>query len=190
MFKLYGNGCLLWANFSFFVFCEARLSSSVGTFRVMEAEWGSWGWMEIRKIFWFMNNTGREPFCSRLLSSHIKKTPQATSHPSWLSHHSVSDPPVLLSLLAWPSILSFSWWIDDSLAVNHSPLSFLFFFFPPLSSLKWLGRHSNRAPALSVLVFYFFSKTKVYKPGPWKLPANSVVLWCAHLVGLGCHNQL
>ena len=189
MFKLYGNGCLLWANFSFFVFCEARLSSSVGTFHVMEAEWGSWGWMEIRKIFWSMNNTGREPFCSRLLSSHTKKIPPAASHPLWLSHHSVSDPSrALISAgLAQHSQLQLvNWWLTGSKSL--STVGF-FFFFLLSSSLEWLGRHSNRAPALSVLVFYFFSKTKVYKPGPWKLPANSVVLWCAHLVGLGCHNQ-
>lgn len=38
---------------------------------------------------------------------------------------------VFLSLLAWPTALSFSWWTDESLTVNHSPLSF--FFLPKMS---------------------------------------------------------
>lgn len=177
MFKLYGNGFLLWASFSFFVFCGARLSSSVGKFHVMEEEWGSWGWMEIRKIFWFMNNPGREPSCSQLLSSHIKKTPPAASHPSWLSHHSVSDPShALISAgLAQDSQLQLvNWWLTHSKSL--STVVFFFFFLSFFFS-EMIGRHSNRAPALSILVFYFFLKTKVYKPGSWNLPSNSVVLW-------------
>lgn len=163
------------------------MSSSVGKFHVMEEEWGSWGWTEMWKIFWFMNNTGREPLCSWLLSSHMKKTLPAASHPSWPSRRSVSDPSrALISAgLAQHSQLQLvNWWLTRNKSLSTVS--------PPLlssSSLKWLGRQSNRAPAPSVLVFYFFSKTKGYKPGPWNLPANSVVLWCAHIVGLGCHNQ-
>lgn len=143
-----------WPTSSFFVFWEARLSKSVGKFHIMEEELGSWDWTEILKILWFMNTVGT---CSASLSTvtTCRENSSATHRDSlrWASDLS----PVLIST-GLAGVLSFSWWIDESLVVNYSPLCFLFF----ISSLKWPGR-LLWAPALFLGCFCL--KTNVYKQG-------------------------
>lgn len=140
---------------SSFMLWEPRLSQCVGNISYNEQELGSWDWPGILKIFWFMKNVGRDHSASLPTSITYRENSCARPHHSLYLYLTSAS----LSALAWLSVLNFSWWIDESLLVNHSPLSF--FFFPP-SSLKCPGR-LLWVPALSGLVFCFFWKTVGHK---------------------------
>lgn len=116
---------------SSFMLWEPRLSQCVGNISYNEQELGSWDWPGILKIFWFMKNVGRDHSASLPTSITYRENSCARPHHSLYLYLTSAS----LSALAWLSVLNFSWWIDESLLVNHSPLSFFFFssFLPEMS---------------------------------------------------------
>lgn len=75
---------------------------------------------EIFRSFCFMNTVGRGALWFRMYHYQHREKSLLLSISTHFAQY-LSQP--VLSALAWSSVPSSSWWTDESLVVNHSPLS-------------------------------------------------------------------